>query len=869
MPSKLSKELIAIWQLGLALVAVGAWIAFTWLLAAPSESGSAVLLGYSLERLILATVAFLPAVLFSSLAWCAWTDTSWPVENNSRIWAVLKPAFYFWLALALTLLLFVISWIFFFLPAERAATFIGTYSLYLARLRPLLFFGILLGAISAGLLVFQRYGLDAKHLRSEGEIFRLAFLIFIFLLLVWGLLLATGLGLGFDATIWNAPGAPVLSSQVFLVLLFAPLILVGAFGLRRRFPKAFLFKRFDLTLAMLVWILAAALWLHQPARPTYYSSVPRPPNFESYPVSDAFNHDVIANNVMIGQGFHFGGLVAIRRPLYVMFLAGLEALLGPNYDLVVSTQVVVLALFPALLYLLGSKLHNQLSGLLLAGLITFRETNSIALGHVVNMSHAKLLMADLPTALAMAALGLAAVVWLRGSPRKGVAGLLTGGLLGAFILLRSQTLTLIPFFVLLAILAWGWQAAWKQVLLFVVGVALVASPWIIRNRVQMGQWAIEDSVVSGFLANRYRFEPGTFGLPFLAGETEGEYYARQMASVREFALQNPGYVAGFVADNFVRNELLNFMAMPVSLQLRDLESHVRELPYWPSWDGHLALESAPPMLANLFLLGLGLVVAWRQARWVGMVPLFINIGFTLNLALARVSGWRYNLPVDWTILLYYALGLGQLLVWGILLLQGNSRIKEFIRNISTEPIVNAQNKKSKLPGKTQWAASLLVLLLLGNSFLIIEALSRPRYHKLSFQEANAILNTAVTQTGDEVQKIQLGQMLEQGQLDILDGRALYPVFYKAGEGYASTDFALTMPLGFKRVTFYLIGPQATSVVLRVDTQQLDFPSGSDVLVLRCGSNVLEAAAVVVMQANRKGELLISSDLTAACPGLGS
>lgn len=866
MPSKPSKEIIASWRLGFVLLAAGAWIAFAWLLAAPSESSSAVLLGFSAERLALAGAALLPAVVFSWLAWRA-QKGPWLAKSVSRIQAALRPASRFWLVLAAALIVLLASWIFFFLPAERAATWIGSYSLYLARLRPLFFFCIFLGAISASLLFSVRFGLDSKELRGQNKLLRPAVFIFLFLLIVWGLLVATGLGLGFDATIWNAPGAPLLSSQVFLSVVFALLLLVAAFSLRQRYPKAFLFKRLDLTLAALVWVLAAALWLHQPAQPTYYSSEPRPPNFESYPVSDAFNHDVIANNVLIGEGFHFGGLVAIRRPLYVMFLAGLEAVLGPNYDAIASTQVIVLALFPALLYLLGSKLHNRFSGLLLAGLITFRETNSIALGHVVNMSHAKLLMADLPTALGMAALGLAAVVWLRGSPRNGVAGLLTGGLLGAFILLRSQTLTLIPFFILLAILVWGWRAAWKQAVLFVVGVALVASPWIIRNRAQMGQWAIEDSVVSGFLANRYRFEPGTFGLPFLAGESEGEYYSRQMASVRDFALENPGYVAGFVADNFVRNELLNFMAMPVSLQLRDLESHVRELPYWPSWDGRLAAESALPMLANLFLVGLGLVVAWRRARWVGLVPLFINVGFTMNLALARVSGWRYNLPVDWTVLLYYAIGIGQVLWWAMLLLQGNSRIKKFNSNLAI--IDKTKNKRTSWPSKAQWATAALALLLFGNSFLIIEALSQPRYHKLTAQQTSVVLDSAVVQMGAASQKERLEEMLAQGQLDILNGRALYPSFYRAGEGVAGGDFALSAALDFKRVTFYLLGPESASIVLRVENQQIIFPGGSDVLVLRCGSSAVEAAAVVVTVAGQSREVIISSDLAAACPAQGS
>jgi hypothetical protein len=204
------------------------------------------------------------------------------------------------------------------------------------------------------------------------------------------------------------------------------------------------------------------------------------------------------------------------------------------------------------------------------------------------------------------------------------------------------------------------------------------------------------------------------------------------------------------------------------------------------------------------------------------------------------------------------------------LLRDNSKIKKFVSNLSTDPIIKkSSNRKTDLPTKAQWVASLLTLLLLGNSFLIIETLSQPRYHKLSPQEASAVLDSATVQTGDEIQKAQVEEMLAQGQLDILNGRALYPSFYRAAEGVADSDFALTMPLDFKRVTFYLIGPEAASLVLRVNNQQLDFPSGSDVLVLRCGSNALDAAAVVVMQTNRQSELIISSDLAAACPGLVS
>jgi len=857
------------WRINFSLSAIFGWVCLAWLLSAPSESASAILLGYSLERIALAVLILIPAFALSFGTVQAWRDGPWlrRVDRSVRLLAAKRWMIWFVLGLGLSIL--VVCWVLFFLPQARAVLFFGSFSLYIERTKPLLFYAVLLSLLWLPQFMFIQFGIDTKSSAAEVGTLRLGLAILLLLLGCAAGIGLTGLGLGFDATIWNAPGAPVLSSQVFLGLLLALLALTLGFALRRWWQKrkGVLSEVWvDLALAGLVWLLAALLWLGQPAAPTYYSSPPLPPNNQSYPLSDAFNHDVIANNVLIGEGFSFGGQVAIRRPTYVLVLAGWEALLGADYDAVVAAQVLVLALFPALLYLLGAKLHNRLSGLLLAALITFRESNSIALGDVINTSHAKLLMVDLPAALMMAAVALAVVAWLRGRAGNLLWAVLVGGLLGWAILLRSQSLTLLPFIALLALLVWGWRAAWRPVLLFALGTLVVASPWILRNRALTGQWVIEDAVVSGFLANRYSFTPGTFVLPFLPGESEGEYYARQMGQVRQFVFQNPGYVAGFVADNFVRNQMLNFMTMPLSLQLRDAESHVRDLPYWPSWQGGLDPESYLPVLVGLFLVGLGLAVAWKQAGWVALAPLSINLGFTANLALARVSGWRYNLPVDWTVLLYYALGLGQLLVWALLLLGGMPWAKKFLADLQNLQTRKEKVRESRPVPSWTYAAVLVFLVILGSSFLIIERLSQPRYSKVGQDQAAASLVGAEAQTESDRQQVL--ELLSAGQLYVASGRALHPRYFRADQGISAGDFMLVAPMDFGRLTFYLIGPEPASVILAVDDLGIDFPASSDVLVFRCAGAV-EAAAVIVDRGDDTSKLIISSRLEEGCLSPGS
>jgi len=856
---------LRMWRISFALISATGILCLVWFLNTPSESSAVFLFGYSLPRILLAFVLLIPSMLFAALLAPRFDRVIRSIEEFLNK-LVKKPLVF--LNLWVGLLLLAIFWTLFFLPEKRAIQWFSSLSLYISVAKPIWLFGIVFILIGLSHLLNAKYKLSSKTIRNENKTIRLSILILFVFIVIVGSIAFLGIGLGFDATVWNAPGTPILSNQVFLVVIISILLLGTLFWLGKRFrklQKSSASKFLDLGLAVLIWIVAVVYWLAQPAPSTYYDTLPQPPNFQPYPLSDAFNHDVIANNVLIGEGFHFGGQIATRRPVYTLFLAGIESLFGGNYDGVIAVQVFVLAMFPVMLFLLGTKMHSRLAGLLLAGFVILRESNSIVLGDVINTSHAKLLMADLPTALTISGFALAAFAWLRGASENKLAPLLVGGLLGWTILLRSQSLTLLPFIPLLVFLVWGVKKFWKPALLFLLGVILVASPWIIRNRVLMGQWAIEDAVVSGFLANRYSFNPGTFGLPFLSGESEGDYYARQMAHVRDFAIQNPGYVAGFVADNFVRNELLNFLVTPLSLQLRDLESHVRDLPYWPGWEGRLAPESYLPIAVNLVLISVGIAVAWKRFRWLGLLPLFINAGFTLNLALARVSGWRYNLPVDWTIFFYYAIGIAQVVIWAFLLAKSRTLASKVFGMSSDTGIAKPVSKKHQPHANAYLLIAVFLLLFLGSSFLIIERLSHPRYQPMATKEAASSISSAslVGRATTENQQTVI-DLVASGKAKAITGRALYSRYYRSGDGEPGRNFILIDPMDFERITFYLIGPNPASVILRIDSPDIDFPSGSDVLVVRCGVS-LEAAAVVVMERDG-GKLYISLDLSEGCPG---
>jgi hypothetical protein len=839
-------------QISLTLSAAFSWLCLLWVLASPSESSSAVFLGYSAQRMVLAALLLALAISFGILAFRSWRNSDWLAsfqKNFDKRIKVNRLA-----PIAAMAAVLVASWALFFIPTERAASMAGPAALYLDGLRPLLLWTLCLAAIWLAHLLF-RDRFDAALLSSERPYWRKSLLVFGFFVLAVALVALTGIGLGFDASVWNSPGTPLLASQVVLLLAIVPFFLLASLALLKRLGWSE--ARLDFGLAALIWLLAAATWLAQPAQTTYYESPPVAPNFEAYPLSDAFNHDVIANNVLVGEGFSFGDHIVIRRPLYVMFLAGVEALFGANYNAVIFVQVLVLALFPAFAFFIGLALHNRFSGLLIAGLLIFREANSILLGHVINASHAKMLMADLPTAVVIAAITYAVIRWLQKGVGSASTPLLVGGLIGAGVLLRSQVLTIIPFLLLPALFTFGFAKFWRQAVLLLLGVLLVIGPWIARNRVLTGQFAIEDAVVAGFLANRYRLDPDTFGLPFLAGETEGEFYARQMASVRDFAIQNPMYVAGFVADNYVRNQSLNLLSLPVSLQLRDLEAQVRELPYWPGWEGSLPAESYLPLGIGLLLVSIGLVTAWRNGRWIGLAPLFVLLGFTFSLAVARVSGWRYNLPVDWIVLLYFAIGFGQAVVWILTAAPSEKTAKRLLSQINP---VKQKSRKMSQEGVRQIALASLLLLTIGLSFFAIETLGRPRYSEVSADAlAQIIAGSQLGGTTSPAERARLIDLAEEHLLEASAGRALHPRFYAAGEGI-ERGFPLVDPMDFHRLTFFMVGPEPGEVIFPT-AEGVELPASSDVVVVRC-----QGAPVAIAVQDDAGTILyISSDFDQACP----
>jgi hypothetical protein len=738
------------------------------------------------------------------------------------------------------------------------------YQGILLRLMPLLFY---VGAASLKTLFLSR------TLRSESQPAllnrRAAWLwtgLFIFQIALGAFILTTRIGLTRDNEVglgWGDPGVPVLAEQVFLVLL-ACFILTGIYLFLHQ--KSLNRLPLDALVFISLWVLAAALWLAQPVLPSYFAPAPRPPNYEFYPYSDAGDYDRAAQLLLAGAGL--GGVA--KRPLYSLFLAALHTLSGGRFPVSVDLQVIVLAVFPAVLYLLGKRAGSRFAGLLLAGLAIWRECNALALSGETNVSHSRLLMSDLPTALGVALLALAGMAWLRATHKTDLKPLLSGGLLGLLMLVRSQSVLLsLPLLVFIGVQSRGKPRIWlKQALIFSLGLFLAVMPWMLRNYALTGKITFEESGQISALVQRYSLQPS---------QTAAE------GNILGFLRSNPAQVASFVTAHFLHNWVSARFVLPVNFRLVNLVDksieiypywqksgepldkmwgtccfllpYVKEdVPYWQAWGGRILPESFLPLLLGFMLSAAGIVSAWRKAGWAGLLPGGFFIAYAFSCALIRSSGWRYILPVDWVTLFYYALGITAII---------NGLVHFFFGAVNDQPETTAQKKDLRFGFiRQKWAFSGLgcLILLAGSAIPVAEMLIPPRYPPGSeVQVLESLPASLWSEAG--IQKGDLERFLSQGNALAIYGRALYPKIFLPGEDepwYGNWEGQRTRRE--KEMDFLVIGSAGSlPVILPLDTgEEVALPQGSDVLVLGKTDDGILTANVVIVLDGEGAHLLPSS-----------
>ncbi len=826
----------------------------------PSEGSSSIFFGLSLSRLwfVAALAAF--ALVFGAAYWFERNSPRKLAKlRQSLLDAVAQPVVYL-----SSLFVALVAAVFSFYLCLLAFKFTDALvAARLIRLLPLILWFLI--ASIAWLVVIPNVRGRAGKIPSPIWAIRPTVVGLVCILAVLAFIYFTGLGLSPDRADWDMPGVPLIGLQILASVIVGAVVCGTAFLLRR---LGWRISRVDFVVMVGLWLAAFLLWNGTNLSPTFFSPAPRAPNFAYYPHSDAATVDIAAQRLLTGYGF----TAVAEKPLYSAFLAFLHAVAGQDYSAVISVQIAFLALLPAALYLLGAQLHHRLSAGLLAMMVILREVNAISLSGQIDVSHSKLLMTDMPTTLLMVVFVLLVLQWLRAGPTALHLSLWVGGLLGAIMLLRSQVIVFLPF-LLIAAIWWMGPKLRRRMLhagLIVAGFLLMTVPWMFRNYQYTGVFGYSQPLQAMYMARQYSLTP-ELADPGIDIASDSSSVSLGFSKVVEFSLQHPGEVARFVSAHFFHNITSSLLVLPIRFDLADnlvefynllpywqglegrlwseccaLQSHIETTPYWQDWAGEIPEDLWLPLMVNVALISLGVAAVWKRFRWLALVPVAVFLIYNFSTAIARVSGWRLILPVDWVVLLFYAIGLGQMLLWAW----------GYLFKRSSGPANDLPRTQTLESSSRRLATVALSILLVGMVLPGLELLVPRAYEDLS----------APIQAWDQIdfegEALSLDSFTLQKGAVVYYGRALYPRYYPANQGEPGGNSAFHVQ-DFARTAFWIVGPTVDRVALPLDAPT-EFPNAVDVVVFGCQAGNFVRAAAVVFPNSEAQDLVASSPDAFSC-----
>ncbi len=853
---------IKLWRIYLLMGFVLGVGSLILLLRIPSEVAGNLLFGFTPARLFIAVGVIVVLILFGWLLLRSWREPDWVDTAVEKLENWLGKKSIWGIGLAISLLGFFGGSYALLLTPEITEPFTKAY---FERLAPIVLWFTALSLQTLVVLFILRARETPGRLQVKTKLLLIFALIIGIFFGLWSWLASTQFEIESKVLGWNETGVPILETQILLALVIG-MILVGLAGLlpaneNKQSGNWFFRSGIDIILCLAIWLGSVLLWSSIPLVSNWFLSEPAPPNYEFYPNSDALTYDLSAQQLLAGEGFQFLGVPFARRPIHTLYLMGLRAVAGQDYELVVNLQVAVLSLLPVMIYLLTKSIHQRFSGIIAALLLLLREANAIAMAGVITTSHAKLLMVDLPATLSVVSFVLVMVVWLKGGGNKQVWVTVAGAVLGVCMLIRVEFGAMIMSSLLvMAIYFWKRPLElFKNIVLFLIGFSLLLSPWIWRNYEKTGKLFLDSPSfrIEDVLTNIEQGSPGTQPVPTKEqGEIanappsgDSQVVPNQPASTNrlvDYLLGDSGEIARYVFTHSVHSQLQVFLTLPTTFRPLDslvgfmghrdpqklweeccsAKQYPRRLPYWFQWDGRFPRQALIPLILNVFIVMVGIYTAWKNYRLVGLLPLVYALTHILTLATVRKSGGRYILPADWIGLVYYSIGLTELTVRFLSLFWKEKLIYNPLLIIHR----TAQGSRSTNPVWRQSAFyfALIGIFLVGCSLPIVERSIRPQYNEQSKSEMIGSLLASDLLTESDRQILEQLVAENGGVIDV--GRALYPRFYRAGEGEPGTGNPMSS-LPYSRLGFYLVGPANKAFILPLDNKPAFFPNGSNVVVI--------------------------------------
>ena len=827
----------------LFLNAIEGFIAAYFFVKEPSETKNVLAFNLSLERLFIVTGVLALALVFTAIAIALYYRLiSWHELINSQP----KIIQYF---LVCTFILEIATiQIIFLLPEYHFPTLSG----YLSRLRPVLVWLALL-FIQTFIFLSHSFGISFaywRRLQNNKPIL----IAFVTILLAWGTITITQIGIAPDDVYRNMAGVPLLPGQICLAvcIIFIGWLLYIQLKSQRKEPD----PRHTFLIFIGIWIVTALIWINTPFSPTFNAPGPYLPSKEFYPFVDAASYDLSAQSAIYGKGINFGAF--IDRGLLMGFLTLLHMIFGQNYLMIVGAQSAIFAVFPALLYLLGEKVHSKSAGLMVATLAVFKVANAIRWGKLISTSHPKLLLTEFPTGIVLVLFSLFLVKWLARNRSNLYALLSAGASIGIGILLRQNVFFMVPVaFGMGAIERWklNWKRALRDISLIIASFFIVISPWMWRNQRIAGEPFFFLPHFNRVIEERYQPQGAPDHNRFVSSPPSRALNTHTIISrIEEISIFDKYQ---FIPNHFVHNIVTSVLILPPSPVLDDMRHVVENYPYWDRitnpWDGQISGSMALFIAINFLILSIGLGATWKRVGFVSLVPLAVFLFYNLANAFARTSGGRYIVPVDWVIYFYYAIGLVEIIRFCISMFGFHPG--DFFDSIRTQD-------QDGTNGKFRWRKAGLTIL---PFFLVVAAL--PVIELTSPGEKPPETTISLVQQLDAIAffersslpQSQVEEFLSNPDAILISGRGFYPRYYSYNEGEPILPGQMTAYTArdYPRLVFTLLLPNIDkTVVLPIDEPRLHFPDAAKVIVGGCQVgdsvtlvsylNYIDAAFIVIL-----------------------
>jgi hypothetical protein len=673
---------------------------------------------------------------------------------------------------------------------------------------------------------------------------------FLFLAIIFFVIIfLTGLGLHTRDVTVNDLGVPLLEWQIIYICGLMSIFIFTKSGIniinmfqeekRGRFlvhltPFIFVF----------LWLIAMIIWIKLPLpNYNYFAPAKLPPNFETYPFSDAEKYSIEGQRIISGA---IDGFI-LSKPLHAVFLAFIHSIGGLDYEKVITVQTLILALFPAILYLIGKEIHSNTLGLGMGLFAIFREVNAVQASDIANVSNSKLLMSDFPSTLILSVLILITIKWIKKPDRKYFA-VLSGGILGALVLYRAQYLIFLPFFIAMAFILY--RKKWKSILVFcsffLVCLSATILPVLIRNySISGGFWFDTPEYMSSFSEN-YVFAGLDSTNPDdidLSASTPEIQQPGLLNSLRFILKSDYAYD---VVDNFSRNIISTFLIFPIRF---DGKQTLQELSliqdnFWAEAYSYNEPSNLIIAILNLLFLVFGLSSLLKNNRKIGYTCIAFYIFINISSSAFRFSGWRFIMPVDW-------------LIYPIFLL-GFFSISNFLhlipQNIFIEVKDTSKIEKPSIDFNLKKSLIFILLFLLIGSIIPLRELFPVNYRTREKSEICKNLDELIC--NDEYKKLKESAMIfcQDDSSIAIEGNIIHPRLFRRGWGfYDRPNDIFYGKQGFSRLVFRVLSKDMRLMYIPVDDLEKGefLPNGAHAIILAKKDELPKAQFLILTDTENK------------------